>query len=178
MHFGKITHFRKNGIGIPRGAEVKNWDILATLLLNKDLKTVYFLGDLFHSTYNSECEDFIDLLSNFNHLRFVLIEGNHDIIEPSFYKRARIEIFQRLKFGPFLLTHEWEETHLYNLSGHIHPGIKMKGKGMPSLRLPCFFFEEKKGLMPAFGQFTGLHILKPKKSDKIFIILEDKIIPI
>ena len=83
--------------------------------------------------------------------------------------------------GPFLLCHEPMEeapTDSYVLCGHLHPGIRLVGKGRQSLRLPCFQFGPYQGILPAFGQFTGLAMIEPEEKDQIFAIAEDQVLPI
>ena len=66
----------------------------------------------------------------------------------------------------------------FTISGHVHPGIRLRGKGRQSMRLPCFFARQNGILLPAFGTFTGLHILKPAPDDQVFAIAEQSVIPI
>ncbi|HMU04607.1 MAG TPA: hypothetical protein PJ990_13330, partial [Saprospiraceae bacterium] len=76
------------------------------------------------------------------------------------------------------LTHEPQDeikNGYYNLAGHIHPGISLKGKGRQKVTLPCFYFGINNGLLPAFGYFTGKAIIKIEKKSDIFAIAEDKI---
>jgi hypothetical protein len=54
----------------------------------------------------------------------------------------------------------------------------MKGKGKQSLRFPCFYFTEFEALMPAFGKFTGLHIIEPAKKSLVFAVADNQIIQI
>src|SRR5690606_36411870 len=42
---------------------------------------VLFLGDLFHSTSNSDWNALLVYLSRFPHLAFTLVKGNHDLID-------------------------------------------------------------------------------------------------
>jgi metallophosphoesterase superfamily enzyme len=65
--------------------------------------------------------------------------------------------------------------HLYNLAGHIHPGVNLVGRGRQSLTLPCFYFGSRQGFLPAFGMFTGLARIAPKKDDKVFVVADNKI---
>ncbi len=51
----------------------------------------------------------------------------------------------------------------------------MRGKASQSLRLPCFYFGENGGIMPAFGEFTGTYTIKPKKGEKVFVIADDEV---
>jgi len=111
-------------------------------------------------------------------IEFVLILGNHDIIHHDLYNRIGLKVVQQKIIGPILFTHEFVKSQLYNISGHVHPAIKMVGNAMGNLRLPCFYFTMDYGIMPAFGQFTGLHVIQPKKLDKVFVVVEDKVIRI
>ena len=65
---------------------------------------------------------------------------------------------------------------LYNLAGHIHPGVRLVGKGRQGMTLSCFYFGERQGLMPAFGQFTGRYKIKPEPKDRVFVITENTLI--
>ena len=177
-HFGKVTHFRKSGIAIPEGAAFKNLSRLQELITKQSPEKVIFLGDLFHSELNTEWLAFKEVIRKFPEVNFQLITGNHDILHEQSYTNSHFTIFSEpLEMGPFLLSHEpMEHRELYNLCGHIHPGVRMVGGGRQSLRLPCFYFGEKGGILPAFGEFTGLYLLQPKKDDSIFIIVENQVI--
>ena len=178
-HFGKIGHFRKEGLAIPAAAQQNNYQRLIDLLLQVQPKQVYFLGDLFHSKMNKEWLSFRETIGHFPNCEFHLVSGNHDILQTTNYQEAQLHChFESIPLGPFWLSHEPEEAPigLYNLCGHIHPGVSLKGVGRQSLRLPCFFLEERGGILPAFGDFTGLYTMKVKKSDKVFLIVEGKVI--
>jgi len=54
----------------------------------------------------------------------------------------------------------------------------MTGQGRQSLRLPCFFMGSKIGILPAFGVFTGLHVLHPEPEDRVFLIAEKNIVEV
>ncbi len=180
-HFGKVSHFRKHGIGVPAEAAKDNLKRLEHLLYSTQAQKVYFLGDLFHSEMNHEWIAFKQVIALFPKTEFHLIGGNHDILDEASYYRARLEIHsETLKLGPFLLSHEplEEASEGYNLCGHIHPGVIMRGQARQSLRLACYFFGPKQGILPAFGTFTGTHALKVKKEDKVFVIVEDRVIEI
>ena len=67
-----------------------------------------------------------------------------------------------------------EDAFLF--SGHVHPGIQMRGIGKQSLRFPCFYFTQNQCILPAFSKFSGLAIVKPKKQDQVYAIANDNII--
>ncbi len=182
LHFGKINHFRKSGIPVPSKANDRNAEFLINLLNRIKPERVIFLGDLFHSHYNEEWEVLGQVLRHFSACRFELVKGNHDIMSKLQYERHQMEVHEgALKVGPFILTHEPmkdPESDYYNIAGHIHPGVHLSGKGRQSLTLPCFYFGERQGIMPAFGSFTGLATINPSKNDRIFVIADGKILEV
>ncbi len=180
-HLGKITHFRKAGIPVPGHAAQQNLLILEKLFNDFTPETVYFLGDLFHSELNSEWLDFKLFLRKFSTVEYHLIEGNHDILHEISYQNSNFTVHQEpLLLSPFLLSHEPLENEYegYNLCGHIHPGVTLRGMGRQKLTLPCFYFGSRQGIMPAFGIFTGLYKLNPSKEDSVFVVVKDKVVKV
>ncbi len=181
LHLGKINHFRKSGIAVPAKANDKNVEVFIDLLLHIKPERVIILGDLFHSHYNAEWEVFGEVLKHFAGISFELVMGNHDIMSERQYIRKGIKVFDELRIDNFLLTHHSLEVvpdTYYNLSGHIHPGAVLRGKGKQSIKLPCFYFGSHQGVLPAFGAFTGLACVEPKKEERVFVIAENKIIAV
>jgi metallophosphoesterase superfamily enzyme len=107
--------------------------------------------------------------------------GNHDILDQQNYHAGRINIFKKMTLGPFQFVHDIEELEeppsgsKYVLSGHIHPAVQLNGKGRQRMKLPCFYFGSDYGILPAFGGFTGTHVIEPKQDDQIFIIADNQI---
>lgn len=182
LHFGKINHFRKSGIPVPSKANDRNSEFLIDLLNRVKPERIIFLGDLFHSHYNEEWEVLGQVLHHFSSCSFELVRGNHDIMSNLQYDRHNMQIHEcALKIGPFIFTHEPLEKpkdDFYNIAGHIHPGVHLSGRGRQSLTLPCFHFGKHQCIMPAFGSFTGLAKINPKKEDQIFVIAEGKILKV
>jgi uncharacterized protein len=179
LHLGKINHFRKSGIPLPSKANDKNIELLVEVMQRVKPDRVLCLGDLFHSHYNPEWEVFGELVKHFKPVSFELVMGNHDIMSELQYARKGIVVHDRLTIGNFILTHhpmEQVAPGYYNMAGHIHPGVCLYGRGKQALTLPCFYFGQRQGLLPAFGVFTGLAKIKPTKEDKVFVIVEDKIL--
>ncbi len=178
LHLGKANHFQKAGIQLPQYNTEKDWRTLEELLINFKVKTLILLGDLFHSERNLAFNDMLAFRKKHHKINFILIQGNHDILPIEEYDKLRIEVNQNLFLNPFYLSHEPEQSNLgYNLCGHIHPGVKLKGKGRQSLRLPCFHFGKKTGVLPAFGSLTGLHLNKVKAQDRLFVISDNAVNP-
>jgi DNA ligase-associated metallophosphoesterase len=176
VHLGKVSHFRKHGVAIPNNAMIENFTRLTNVVEFFNPEKVIFLGDLFHSSKNQEWNLFEEWVSCCVS-EVILVAGNHDIINKKHYTEINIEVLQFMQLDDFLLTHHpTERKGWFNFSGHIHPGVILRGFGGQSLKLPCFFQKENQMILPAFGEFTGKHMMKPDHDDVIYAIAEDQII--
>ena len=173
-HFGKAAHFRKAGIPIPETLHEEDLIKIQSLIHQCNPSKVYFLGDLFHSDLNESWFTLEDFLAQFPNVQFILIKGNHDILPPAIYQASNWKIIpEQLELGNLLLTHEPLENiplTKFNLCGHIHPGIRLHGNGRQKISLPCYFMRPNQLILPAFGRFTGLHLLSCTKNDKTYVV--------
>ncbi|MEO1049354.1 MAG: ligase-associated DNA damage response endonuclease PdeM [Bacteroidota bacterium] len=180
LHLGKVNHFRKSGIAVPEKANDQNTEKLIDILQLTKPERVIFMGDLFHSHYNLEWEVFGQVINHFTEVSFELVQGNHDIMSSYQYDKHRLKLHNKpLVESPFILSHEPMEEipdDLYNIAGHVHPGVRLLGKGRQGLRLPCFYFSKNQALLPAFGAFTGMYRISPKKEDSVYLIVENSVI--
>ncbi len=186
LHLGKSGHFRKSGIAVPQNVYKEDLQRLFSLIQNFKPDQLLIVGDLFHSHANKEMELFTKWRKDLPYLPIQLIKGNHDILTKKFYSKSKITTTNgKLAIDDFCFTHDImlsckteENKPVYTFSGHIHPGIKIKGAGKQSLYFPCFYFGETYAVLPAFSRFTGLSSMEIKPGDKIFAIVENQIIKI
>ncbi len=183
LHLGKSGHFRKAGIAVPSHLDEDDLQVLSSLISRLDPVHIYMLGDLFHSSLNADWFKFTSWRKQFPHLQFHLIRGNHDILNDELLTDAQVSIYKdHLDVKPFRLIHippEISETgsfEHYYLSGHIHPGVKLRGRARQFLHLPCFYFTEHQGILPAFGRFTGNSTLEIYPADRVYPVLSGKVI--
>ena len=64
----------------------------------------------------------------------------------------------------------------YALAGHIHPAVRLCGEGDETLRLACFWFGKRHGVLPACGAFTGSAVVRPRVGDQVFVIAEGEVL--
>lgn len=174
LHLGKSNHFRKSGIAVPSKITYDEIEKLVTVIYKYKPEKVIFLGDLFHSSYNQSVDLLKQIIDNEYLIKFILVEGNHDIMRSEIYAQIGIEVVDSLNECGILYTHEAKENiENYTIYGHIHPGVKLTTKGKQSLRLPCFFIGHRHTILPAFGLFTGLTMLKREEKSDIYVIAEE-----
>jgi DNA ligase-associated metallophosphoesterase len=184
VHLGKAGHFRKAGIPIPTQVHYADLEVITKLISQYQPQSLTILGDLFHSHLNSDWRIFEEWLADYPVLEINLVKGNHDIIPEFFFSKNSINIYPNTwEILPFVFSHipliiSDIKADYYNLCGHLHPAVVLHGKAKQSLRLPCFYFGEKQGYLPAFGNFTGVSTLPIKGQDKVFVITEDKVLKI
>jgi DNA ligase-associated metallophosphoesterase len=185
LHFGKSGHFRKSGIAIPPNIFKGDLQRLFSLIQYYNPAQVLIVGDFFHSHANKEINMFLKWRSDLSYLNFKLIPGNHDILAKNFYNNADIEITgDTLSIDSFCFTHDIAKScsatasskEMFTFSGHVHPGVCISGAGKQELYFPCFYFTKDHAILPAFSHFTGLSKLKPKATDNVFVIAENRII--
>ncbi|WP_295767391.1 ligase-associated DNA damage response endonuclease PdeM [uncultured Mucilaginibacter sp.] len=184
VHLGKAGHFRKAGIAVPRQVGLDDLDCLTRLIKQHEPQKIWFLGDLFHSEMNADWHDFAKWRQDHQHIIMQLVIGNHDIIKERHYHDLNVSTHHQLTEGPFLMQHHPKDenciadgTH-YVFCGHIHPGVKLSGRGGQSVTLPCFSFGQKQAILPSFGKFTGKVALRHRNGDKVFGVLKEKVIAV
>jgi len=184
VHLGKSGHFRKAGIALPQDMAQEDLAVLSDLIHQYTPQKIYFLGDLFHSDMNNDWDWFALWRAQFPALEIFPVRGHHDIIQDKHYHDLNISTHDDIKAGPFLMLHhplsdtELASVNGYVLCGHVHPGVRLTGKGRQSVTLPCFSFGPKQAILPSFGKFTGRVALSHQQNDKVFGVLSNKVIAV
>lgn len=185
LHIGKSGHFRKSGIAIPQKVYQEDLQRLFTQILYWKADQLVIVGDLSHSRTNKEMGIFKRWRNDFSSLSIQLVNGNHDILNDSWYDEMNITRSDNLLVDGFSFCHDPEDIMIsltkknpYTFSGHIHPGINIKGKGKQSLQFPCFYFKNNYAMLPAFSRFTGFSKVTPEKGENVFAIVENGILQV
>ena len=107
-------------------------------------------------------------------------KGNHEVLDDSTYESFGIEVESHITFDTFRLQHHPEENDfsLPIICGHIHPAYLLKGKARDQIKLKCFHASETQLTLPAFGVFTGSHLITPQPNDQIVLLTGDRLIAI
>ncbi len=184
LHIGKTNHFRKSGIAVPTNIIKEDMQRLVECIQFFKPQKIIIVGDLFHSIQNKEHEWLAKWRNDFAAVQFILVKGNHDIIDENWYSENNIDIKKNyLQINNIIFVHHIEDyknqqEKEYIISGHIHPAVTIKGLGKQSLRFPCFYFTDNYLVLPAFGKFTGTYTLEAKKGETIFAVVNNSIVKI
>jgi len=182
LHFGKTGHFRKFGIPVPQSVYKQDLQRLVHQVQYFQPRQLIVVGDLFHSRENKELDLFRKWRHDFPGLQIHLVKGNHDILHHTWYKDSDISITEEeLQINSFRFRHDLGmpaagRPGQYFFSGHIHPGICIKGAGRQTLRFPCFYFARDYCVLPAFSRFTGTALIDPSDGENVFAIVDKSIV--
>jgi DNA ligase-associated metallophosphoesterase len=182
-HFGKAVSFRKLGVPVPRGTTSANLALLAALVAQQQARRIVFLGDFLHSE-RSHAASTLGALARWRaehaSLDLVLVRGNHDDRAGDPPASLGFEGVDEpfVEGGLVLCHHPRAHAGGYVLAGHLHPCVSLGGRAHVHLRLPCFHFGAAVGVLPAFGDFTGMVPVRPAPGDRLYAIADAEVVEV
>ena len=183
IHFGKAAAFRSFGIPVPRGTTSENLDALDALIDATGAQHVLFLGDFLHARAAHAVGTQAAMLAwrrRRQDLVLTLVRGNHDKHAGDPPPAWDVEcVADPHAFAPFLACHApVSPPSGYALCGHVHPGVRLYGRGEETARLPCFVLGPRHAVLPAFGRFTGLALVAPAAGSRLVAIAGSTLFPL
>jgi DNA ligase-associated metallophosphoesterase len=179
-HFGKAATFRARGVPVPHGTTARNLGRLTDLVQATRARALVFLGDLFHARESYARETIAAMTawrSAHAAIDMVLVEGNHDRSAGPMPEALAIRVVQEpWPLGPALLCHHPQQhDDGFVIAGHLHPAVRLSGRGDDNLRLPCFWWRERLAILPAFGEFTGGATIARETGDRVVAVAERRL---
>jgi len=175
VHLGKGASFRAAGVPVPRGATAHDLQRLSALLARTGAQQLFVLGDFLHAAsgrVSALDAAFRTWRAAHRDLALTLVRGNHDAKAgdpPSQWNVAVVA--EPHPVAPFLLCHMPQQPPSgHALCGHVHPGAWIEGAGFEAARLPCFVLGRRRTILPAFGRFTGLAVVKPAPEERLVAV--------
>ena len=182
-HFGKAATFRAGGIFVPRGTTATTLARLDRAVARTEATRVIFLGDLLHAREGRSPET-LRLVAEWRASRaaveVVLVRGNHDRSAGDPPESLGIACVDApMLEGTFAFTHHPRSVagH-YDVAGHVHPAVRLRGPGRQWERLPCFWLRRDGMVLPAFGDFTGLGDVELAEGDRAFAVADGAVVEI
>ncbi|HJU68865.1 MAG TPA: ligase-associated DNA damage response endonuclease PdeM [Gemmatimonadaceae bacterium] len=174
-HFGKAASFRASGVPVPRGTTAGALTRVDTLLDRTSARRIVFLGDFLHAKEGrapKTVQAIAEWRARHERIAMTLVRGNHDRRAGDPPAEIRIDCVDApLLEGPFALAHHPRAVPgSYVLAGHLHPAAVMTGPARQWERLACFWLGAEVGVLPAFGDFTGVAEITPVAADRVFVI--------
>lgn len=181
LHLGKAHSFRRLGVPVPGGTTAETLQRLEDAVAASGATQVVFLGDLLHAARGVSAA-VVDAFARWRdahpQLALTLVRGNHDRgagdPPPAWGLRCVDEPLAAPGGGLLLAHHPQARDGAAVLAGHLHPAVMLGGRAHDRLRLPCFHFRGEGagavGVLPAFGAFTGSHVVQAAAGDRIYLV--------
>ena len=182
-HIGKAVSFRRLGVPVPSGTTEQTLQRLSEAIELSAARRVVFLGDLLHSPHAhapATLQALAQWRSRHAAIELLLVRGNHDdhAGDPPASLGVQAVDEPLSMAGLALCHHPQPQPGAYVLAGHLHPCVVLGGRAHQRLRLPCFHFGEHVGVLPAFGAFTGMHALRPRPGERVFVVGDGAVSPL
>lgn len=182
-HIGKAVSFRRLGVPVPEATTAGTLARLDAALAATGATRVVFLGDLLHAA-RGRADATMEAVRQWRQrhagLDLLLVRGNHDRHAgdpPADWAVQAAD--EPLRLGGLALMHHPRPLEgAYGLAGHLHPCAVLSGRAHDRLRLPSFHFGAAVGVLPAFGEFTGMHALPRAAGDRVFVVHGDAVRPL
>jgi uncharacterized protein len=174
LHWGKAASFRAMAIPVPPGTTAADLSRLDSALEQTGARRLLVLGDLLHARAAQDARATLELIRAWRRrraaLECVLVRGNHDLRAGDPPADLDFRVTDALTESPFVFRHHpGTSGDGYTLAGHLHPSIRLSGRG-DRIRLPCFHFGRRMGVLPAFGSFTGTATPDIEPDDRVFVV--------
>lgn len=183
LHLGKALTLRAHGIPVPPGGTRDDLARLDRVLARSGAAHLVVLGDLGHSRHAWDPRALAPVLewrARWPSLAITLVRGNHDRHAGDPPPALGIHVVDPpARLGHWALHHEPPAQHANDtaaLYGHLHPTVRIDGRGRQRVRLPCFVQRDGHLILPAFSAFTGAGAWHPRTTDRVWLIVEDEVV--
>jgi uncharacterized protein len=155
LHLEKGSSFARRGMLLPPWDTHATIDRLTLLLRRWSPATVVALGDSFHDAGGSARlplteQDRLNAMTRAHH--FIWVQGNHDPTPPEGLSGESVVTYAE---GAILFRHQaLAAADPGEIAGHHHPRATIPARS-GSVSRPCFVFDGRRLMMPAFGAYTG-----------------------
>lgn len=183
-HFGKDATFRHHGVPVPAGATDATIDAIDRMISATRPSRLVILGDVFHARCSLSSRVGQRLTTFFERhpqVRFSFIRGNHDARIAKLPSAWPVEwVSPGEILDQVVLSHhpgKVPEHASLMLCGHLHPAVRVGSHSDQLGKIPCFWLSERCLVLPAIGQFTGTHAVTVHPTDRVWLVVDGKVLP-
>ena len=163
LHLGKAQVFREAGLAMPEGSDENDLVRLAELIARHAVERLFLLGDIVHGATTADARwrsVWHRFASGHRELEIIAVVGNHDRHDRNALDDSATSV-DEFTLGRLRLRHDPVETRRsgasiepeFVVAGHLHP-LAVIADGGRNFRLPCFWLQSSRLILPAFGSTT------------------------
>ncbi|MGE0313136.1 MAG: ligase-associated DNA damage response endonuclease PdeM [Lautropia sp.] len=184
VHIGKAETFASLGVPVPAAATDETLARLSSLIVRCGAHRLTVLGDWLHGPRALDAAVLERLAAwRLAHaaIEITVVGGNHDARAGAMPASLGIACVDEPCAAPgcsdLWLAHHPRDLDRpgYVLAGHLHPAVRLASRAGDSVRLPCWWFGARVGILPAFGAFTGGRTIRPRRGERVFATVGDAV---
>jgi putative SbcD/Mre11-related phosphoesterase len=163
IHLGYEDVLAKNGIFLPRVQSRIIYETIDKLIERYAPEKVLINGDLKHEFSRNtpqEWKDAFDLLRRIGErAKPIVVKGNHDNYIANIASKLGIKVVDSYEEGKYTFQHGHRDFKWKGIAviGNEHPAVGLRDSVESVVKLPCFLYFKKKGLivLPALSIYAG-----------------------
>lgn len=168
LHLGYESALEEEGMFIPRINTESIRDSLNRIIDDYEPERIVLLGDIKHDFKRSSYQAREDVRSIIKLVEeaaeAVVIKGNHDNFLQNILSGLGVTALDHIDIMGFRLEHGHVDSGVRPvIIGHEHPSIRIPGELSGSMKLQCYVWAEKEGVIviPPFSPFASGNDLNP-----------------
>lgn len=168
LHLGYESALEEEGMFIPRINTESIRDSLNRIIDDYEPERIVLLGDIKHDFKRSSYQAREDVRSIIKLVEeaaeAVVIKGNHDNFLQNILSGLGVTALDHIDIMGFRLEHGHVDSGVRPvIIGHEHPSIRIPGELSDSMKLQCYVWAEKEGVIviPPFSPFASGNDLNP-----------------
>jgi putative SbcD/Mre11-related phosphoesterase len=162
LHLGYEKALEEEGMYIPRINTGSIRDSLNRILSKYEPERVVLLGDIKHDFRRSKFEARREVTTVVNLLseaaETIIVRGNHDNFLQNTLSELGMMAVDYVDIGGYRLEHGHRDSGKRPvIIGHEHPSVRIPGAVSGGLKMQCFVYAEKEGVivLPPFSPFSS-----------------------
>ncbi len=163
IHMGYEDVLAKNGIFLPRVQAKIIYETVEQIIDKYEPEKLIINGDLKHEfSHNTpqEWSDVAELLKVIGRRsKPIVVKGNHDNFIANIASKLDIKVYDIYREGKYTFHHGHKEFNWKDIAiiGNEHPAIGLRDSVDSVIKLPCFLYFKKEGLIviPALSIYAG-----------------------
>lgn len=179
LHLGKVDAFQAAGACVPAGVQAESLERLAALAAACKASRLVVLGDLLHAPagITPSLRRGVTAWRRTLACDVRVLPGNHDRgLDTLLLDWGITPLEPGHQEGPFAFHHfPVEFADCFTWAGHVHPVVSLRS-GADGVRLACYHIGPRVGVLPAFSRFTGGASIRPAPGERVYPIVEGRVI--
>ncbi len=175
VYIDSDLHLKKYGTALTEDDVSITYENINEVIAYFNPEEIYFLGDVLQDSHSKASTLFEEWVAT-QAAHISIITKNYNPLLESYFEELGIEILDDFMSDDFFFTHKpTTAQQLFNICGHVHPGVQLKDENNQPIKYACFAVFEHQFILPSFGDLIGSFYINPNEVEAIFTCTEEEV---